>query len=316
MDSVILAKDFDIKNVRLGNLRTLDNGGKIVYVNYKGKPLIIQTPKLKAPFGLSNWEGKYSIDLSLSGYDGSNESAATFFRALTALDESMLDEGMANGMAWFKRKMPSKDVVDALYTRNVKFSKDKNTGEITDKYPPTFKVALPFRDGKFQCDVYDGSRNKIELGDIEVKGAKVTAIAQCLGLWVAGGKFGCSWKVVQLRVEPPEAINGYAFRDLDEALGDAESDIDDEACAHAPTSGRTNKIADPTHIDTSDDEGDDFGTTDNCDGGEDGDDAAVEVSHDDDLEKIAGAPTDDNISSPKAAASKASTKGRSTTTKK
>jgi hypothetical protein len=225
MNSVILAKDFDIKHIKLGALRTLDNGGKVVYVNYKGSPLIIQTPKLKAPFGLSNWEGKYSVDLSLSGYDGSIEGVTTFFNVLSQLDEQMLEQGMANGMAWFKRKMASTDVVDALYTRNVKFPKDRNTGEITDKYPPTFKLSIPTRDGKFQVDAYDVKKEKIDISSVELKGAKITALAQCLGLWVAGGKFGCSWKVIQLRVEPLESIQGYAFHDMDESQKE-ESDID------------------------------------------------------------------------------------------
>lgn len=273
MDSIIQAKEFDIKHVRLGKLRTLDNGGKIVYVEYKGKPLLVQTPKLKAPFGLSNWEGKYSIDLSLAGYDGSNESAAAFFKALSALDDFMLEEGMQNGMAWFKRKMPNKDVVDALYTRNVKFAKDKNTGEITDKYPPTFKIAVPHRDGQFQCDVFDVKREKVNLAEVEAKGAKVSAIAQCLGIWVAGGKFGCSWKVVQLRIEPQAGINGYAFRDLDDGEGlDVGSDIDDhDHEQQAPVQKND------TQVDTSDD--DEPAT----EGG-----AADVATGDDDLEKIGG----------------------------
>lgn len=281
--SIVLAKNFDIRHVRLGSLRALDNGGKIVYVNYKGKPLVMQTPKLKAPFGVSNWEGKFSIDLSLNGHDGSNESVTAFFNALSALDEFLLEEGMQNGMAWFKRKLPNKEVVDALYTRNVKFPKDKSTGEITDKYPPTFKLSLPHREGKFQCEAYDVTRNRIELSDIELKGGKVTAIAQCLGIWVAGGKFGCTWKVVQLRCEPQEAINGYAFRDIEgEVDGGAAADADDisdgeeeEAEGSAKSkakAGSKSGAARTTQVETSDEEGDDA---------EDGDD-----DEDDALERV------------------------------
>ncbi len=280
-----MAKDFDIKHVRLGTLKTLDNGGKIVYINYKGKPLILQTPKLKSPFGLSNWEGKYSIDMSLAGYDGTNENVTSFYKALSAIDDLLMEEGMQNGMAWFKRKISSKDVVDALYTRNVKFSKDKATGEFTDKYPPTFKVAIPRRDDAFQCDVYDASRNKIDLNNVEVKGAKVTVLAQCLGVWLAGGKFGCSWKVIQLRVEPQESIHGYAFRDIGDDVNVAsDSDIDapDASAPKPPT----------TNIETSDDDDDvhvtevnDDNDSNEVDATKDGDGG---VPDDDELEHIAG----------------------------
>ena len=261
MQQVILAKDFNIANVGIGSVRTLDNGGKIVYLNYKSNKLFLQTPKLKAPFGLSNWEGKYSLDLSLSGYDGSVESVKTFYTALATLDEYMLDQGMQNGMAWFKRKMASTEVVDALYSRNVKFAKDKATGEVTDKYPPTFKLSLPFRDGKFACDVYDVKRNPLDLSSVELKGAKITAIAQCTGVWLAGGKFGCSWKVVQLLVEPQETIKGYAFKDIEDSANAGESDIEDEfqeaSDAGAGANGGTSAVADACKgikIDTSDDE--------------------------------------------------------------
>jgi hypothetical protein len=305
MDTVIMAKDFDIKHIKLGSLRTLDNGGKVVYVNYKDRPLILQTPKLKAPFGLSNWEGKYSLDLSLAGYDGSVENTTTFFNVLSQLDEFMLEQGLANGMSWFKRKMASKDVVDALYTRNVKFPKDRTTGEITDKYPPTFKLSLPTRDGKFQCDAYDVKREKVDLSAIELKGGKITALAQCLGLWVAGGKFGCSWKVIQLRVEPQEALTGYAFRDLDDGHNE-ESDIDDidpvpaapvkaEVKAEVKTEVKTEVKAEPkatptSKIETSDEEDgdeDDEDEDEDEDDDEDGDDGEDDEEEEDELEKVA-----------------------------
>jgi hypothetical protein len=72
----------------------------------------------------------------------------------------------------------------------IKHAKDKDTCEPTDKYPPTFKMNLPFCDGKFACEVYDDKRNLIDLNDIQTKGARVTALIQCTGIWLAGGKFG------------------------------------------------------------------------------------------------------------------------------
>jgi hypothetical protein len=78
----------------------------------------------------------------------------------------------------------------------------------------------------FKCDVYDGERNVIDLNTVETKGAKITAIIQCLGVWVAAGKFGCTWKVIQMKVVPPASIRGYAFKEVaNDAIAE---DVDDE----------------------------------------------------------------------------------------
>jgi hypothetical protein len=134
-------------------------------------------------------------------------------------------------MTWLKKKYNSVDVVEALYTPMVKYAKDKTTGEITDKYPPTFKLKIPFVNSAFQCEVYDNKRKTVDLKQLidtgAFKGAKVTAIIQCLGIWVAGGKYGCSWKVLQMRVSPPQTIKGYAFKDLEDDKVD-DSDIEDD----------------------------------------------------------------------------------------
>jgi hypothetical protein len=79
--------------------------------------------------------------------------------------------------------------------------------------------------------VYDTKRQPIDIKELidtnAFKGAKVTAIIQCLGIWVAGGKFGCSWKVLQMRVSPPQTIKGYAFKELEDDKAD-DSDIEDD----------------------------------------------------------------------------------------
>ena len=72
--------------------------------------------------------------------------------------------------------------------------------------------------------MYDSSKNLIDLSTIETKGAKITAIIQCLGLWAIAGKFGCTWKVLQMRVVPVATIKGWAFKDLD----DKDDEDDDQ----------------------------------------------------------------------------------------
>jgi Family of unknown function (DUF5871) len=236
MESIILPSNFDVSSVSYSAPRTLDNGGRAIYMSLNRSPIVLQTPEMIAPYGVSNWNDdgkgpdKYSLDLSFKGKEG-RPNLNTFFEKMAALDKKLVQDGVDNSMTWLKKKYNSVDVVEALYTPMVKYAKDKTTGEITDKYPPTFKLKIPFVNSAFQCEVYDNKRKTVDLKQLidtgAFKGAKVTAIIQCLGIWVAGGKYGCSWKVLQMRVSPPQTIKGYAFKELEDDKVD-DSDIEDD----------------------------------------------------------------------------------------
>lgn len=236
MESIILPSNFDVSSVTYSAPRTLDNGGRAIYMSLNRSPIVLQTPEMIAPYGVSNWNDdgkgpdKYSLDLSFKGKEG-RPNLETFFEKMSALDKKLVQDGVDNSMTWLKKKYNSVDVVEALYTPMVKYAKDKTTGEITDKYPPTFKLKIPFVNSAFQCEVYDNKRKTVDLKQLidtgAFKGAKVTAIIQCLGIWVAGGKYGCSWKVLQMRVSPPQTIKGYAFKELEDDKVD-DSDIEDD----------------------------------------------------------------------------------------
>jgi hypothetical protein len=198
------------------------------------------------------------MDLSFKGKE-TRENLNTFFEKMSALDKKLIQDGVDNSMTWLKKKYNSADVVEALFSPMVKYAKDKNTGEVTDKYPPTFKLKLPFSKGAFQCEAYDSKRNLLNLKELidtgAMKGAKVTAIIQCQGIWVAGGKYGCSWKVVQMRVTPQQAIKGYAFKETEEDKvtdSDIDSDID---CDNTPvTTTTTTTAVQDSNVDNASDE--------------------------------------------------------------
>lgn len=229
----MLPNDFDVSKINYSSPRTLDNGGKVIYLNYEGKKLLLQTPEMMAPFGLGKWSNndgksldKYSLDLSFQGKEN-RDVLNKFFEGLRALDKKLVEDGMNHCQTWFKKTYKSLDVVEALYTPVIKFPKDKN-GEITDKYPPTFKMTVPHDGTNFTCSVYDAAKNLVDLASIETKRARVSAIVQCVGIWIAGTKFGCSWKVVQMKITPPASLKGYAFKDLPDKGVEVVSDEEDE----------------------------------------------------------------------------------------
>jgi hypothetical protein len=227
MDSIILPSALNVDAMTYGSVKTNDNGGKSIYVSLNSSPIIIQTPEMFAPFGMSKWDNdkagtvKYTMDLSFKDV-ANRPSLKTFFDKISEFDEKLINDGTVNQFEWLKKKGVSKDTIKELYTSMIKYPIDKVTGEISGKYPPTFKLSIPFRDNHFQCEVYNENREVIDINEIETKGAKVTAIIQCLGIWSAGGKYGCSWKCIQMKVRSPKAIKGFAFQDDGEKIEDEE----------------------------------------------------------------------------------------------
>ena len=219
MSSPVAPSAFKTSNVTFSAVKMLESGGKQAYLNYNGGPLLMQVGSLETPFGMSVFDKvqppKYSVELNLRGYDdaGSSPGVAAIYDALSRLDEFMVDQGVKNSKAWFKKDTVSKELISELYTPSMRFAKDSSGAR--KPYPPTMKIQLRKRDGKFDVDIYDAALNSMKgtpIEDILVKRAQLTVLMKCTGVWFAGGKFGLSWKAEQIRADKvPASIRGPAF---------------------------------------------------------------------------------------------------------
>lgn len=240
--AIVSVKNFNPTNISFAPLKRLDSGGAQVYMNYNydastRKNLTVQVGTLPVPYGLNVFDKagpiKYSVDISLRGYD-ENPKVKQIFDFFTQLDEFMIDQGVANSKQWFKSPL-TRDVVKAFYTPTVRWAKDAE-GNIKP-YPPTVKLQLRQREGKFDVELYDENKNELKgvrLEDVLVKGAQVTALIQATSVWFAGSKFGISWKALQIRMDKiPDSIRGYSIQDEDED-GNAVSVPTRRAPAAAP----------------------------------------------------------------------------------
>lgn len=222
---IVKISEFNVSNLSIGPMKSLDSGGKMASLFYKygdssSGILTTQVGSLPLPYGMNVFDKagpvKYSMDLSLRGYD-ENPKVKAIYDAFMALDEWMIDQGVKNSKAWFKADL-SRDVVRAFYTPMVKVAKDAEGNP--KPYPPTFKINLKKQNDQFDVKVYDDAQRAYEdvpLEDLLVKGALVTSLIQCTSVWFAGSKFGLSWKAKQIRMDKvPESIRGYAFLDDDD----------------------------------------------------------------------------------------------------
>jgi len=218
--NVILSSNFNTQKCSFSQLRVLDSGGKQAYINYDGNMFVFQTPSCRLPYGMSTFDKsgpvKYSVDLSLQGYDEANSKMSQFYDALFRLDEFMIEQGVKNSKQWFKADL-SRDVVKAFYSPVIRFGLDKDGNR--KPYPPTLKAALKQkRDSQvFDVECYDEKKQLykgIPVEELMVKGAQMTCLIQCTGVWFAGSKFGLSWKLTQALITSlPQNSRSYTFVD-------------------------------------------------------------------------------------------------------
>ena len=108
------------------------------------------------------------------------------------------------------------EVIEALWTPMLKYTKDQQTGEADMTKAPTLKVKLPCWEGKFNCEIYDPQGTMLYPDESSAssplelipKGVNIVAIIQCGGLWFANGKFGCTWRLFQAVVQPKPSMKG------------------------------------------------------------------------------------------------------------
>ena len=222
---VMQPSEFDVSTVTYTEPKKFgDAGGKIIYMNIDRSRIALNTPKMRIPFGLNKYQDagkppKYSLDMSFNDMEN-NEKIKNFYEKLQELDSKIIKDAKKNSLLWFKKKTLSEAVAKELYSSCVKHSKDKETGERNDKYPPTVNVKLPYYDGAFNCDVFNDKKEEVtdNLENCIQKMQNVTAIIECNGIWFAGGKFGTSWKIKQLKLDQVQNYNKYSFRDDEEDL--------------------------------------------------------------------------------------------------
>lgn len=275
--SVVYPSSFNSKNIAITAPKQLPSGAKQAYLNYDGQKLLMQSAvAMSVPFGLNVADkfgpAEYSVELSFRGHEQRPE-VKEFMDVISKIDEMMLTEGVKNSKTWFKGDL-SRDVVKAFYTPSLKYSKDKEGNVLS--YPPNLKLKLRKVNNDFVTLFYDvnGSPYKgVPVEDLLVKGAQVTAIIECAGVWFAGSKFGLTWRAKQIAIHKlPDRLANFAFKGLgsapppvEDVEDDAEegSEVDDDAAFRPPPKTSVvaamlpqSKVA-PSEASVDDEEGDD-----------------------------------------------------------
>lgn len=219
--SVVTVNNFSLSNLKVdATKKQLDNSpAAIVYLNYGTGKLRVQAPRMAVPFDSGDFQGngKYKLNLDFRTR-ATNPKVAAYYDMLRAIDDYVIDQGVKNSANWLGLRGVSRETVSALYTKSIRIGKDK---EGKDRSPiQSVAIKKNYKTDSFDTMLYDDQNRKIEgVTPMEVlrRGAEVTCILDATSIWVAGGKFGISWKLVQARVDQAAetSSNAPAFVDDD-----------------------------------------------------------------------------------------------------
>ena len=230
----ILWKKFDADRISVSPIKQLDTGAKICSVLYNHaelglvRPVIQSPPKMVSKFGLDIFqqdggEQKWNLGISFDGMED-NESILGFFNMMVSIDNKIKQFARDNSKEWFKKNKISDEVIDDKYSSLVKYSRDKTTGEIIEKYKPTYRVQI-VQSGKSKTEVFDKKKESLPLEEtLSTKGLKVKCLFSLSCVWLNQG-FGLSLKCNSIEAQKSDRITGYSFvEDSDDSDGENDSE--------------------------------------------------------------------------------------------
>ena len=181
--------------------KVTSNGIKIQYLAYKNQKLIIQTPKMYAPFGINNQyksEDKFEITLR---FEENNAVHQQFQRMLKAIEAHVIQYIFEH------------QAILGVTGRSYEVVADKLSSCIKEnKYG---KSIVPKVDGKFKGSIYDG--NKVQTNEV-TKQSFNHVFMEIPSLWITSGRFGLSLKCIQIQTFKcvEKKINSLAITDFGE----------------------------------------------------------------------------------------------------
>jgi len=229
--TVYTSTDYPIGKLTYGKNKPNDNGGFNIElcVGDTSNETLLQTPRMKAPFGVSTNKNnlfKKEIDISFQGAD-SNIAIQKFRTLIETIDANAIEYAVTNSKTFFKKEL-SRETIKECYCSGIKLSKK-------EQYSDTFKLKLLFLkpnpdknipDGKYLSTFWNNKGVEQDYTYVD-KGDTVSCLIKPQMLWVANRTFGITWVCTQLRVTKQVKVSGYAFKKTDE-IEEAEEDSEEE----------------------------------------------------------------------------------------
>ena len=246
--SIIKASQLDLSKVSFSDVKLDNHGRKMVYVNYNGGKIMVQTPKMYVPNGVKRWRKKDAVDNKDDSFEmemsfgGESSEVREFHDKMADFDTLVKKNIMSHSKEWLgKTKISMDSIEEAFYAPTVKVATDKD-GNVLD-YPSRIKAKLDrelegdnftgrfLSNKRFRTPVlmFNDSKQQLDLNEssfesVVPKGSQVVAVLELVYLSITT-KVSAKWKLVQGKVtNNQQSITGYAM--LDENEQDEQDEVE------------------------------------------------------------------------------------------
>lgn len=267
---VLLPKEFDAERLVFTEVPSKDDNSTSVRIRYQhdgsSEPerFIMQTAKMKIPFGLANDSRfakdpsklKWSLQLSFSDEDRSKR-IQRFRTAMNDFDKKCKEVLLKHGDVWIplppdedddgnfvEARHDEKSIRKIYYSALKRFKFNPKKHKEGDRYPDTFKITVPWDNESIvnsddeddvgsprkNIEFYDESGNEISWKEV-TPGSDVVALFEINGLYCAKGlkTVSPSVRLVQLQVFKPKRLKGFKIKyDDDDNVGEESEDEEDD----------------------------------------------------------------------------------------
>ena len=212
----------DLANsINIGTPKVNASGGKNIPIfNRVARSGLKMSTPMMLTWGANtnNYDDKVSYDMSLQFPSAEYATADTsaFLDNLKRFEAYIKQQAIANSKQWFGKTL-SPEVVEAFWTPTLRYPKDKGTGEPDYTKSPTFRVKLPFWDGKFKFEIFNVKgelvfpKDDVNIMDVVPKGSEAKII-----LHNSSGTQIAIWKPFQMVVKPKLQLTPGVCHLLDE----------------------------------------------------------------------------------------------------
>jgi hypothetical protein len=235
-DMILRLKNWNVEETTFGPARPTKAGGKSVPILLaNGQKPVIQFPR-HGTYGLvgqtppnePDGPRKFSVNLKLI-------KGSMLCEKLTQLEALVIKYVTAHGGELLGQADQPEAVIKALSYPIVKYPKDKETGKTFYDRDPTTKLKVSYWDGVWRVELFDSNKETIfepkmeaplnaddpnsEMAPVDPtdpelapSGTEMVGLMQCDGIWIASGRFGVTFRLLQAEIKQPVRITGFCIQ--------------------------------------------------------------------------------------------------------
>lgn len=183
---------FELDKLEILEVETSPKGNAFVPFNYNGAVLRMDTPSLRAPFGVkrfasSNGREEASINL---GFDDS-ELSQKMLSVVKNIEQKLVQTAVEQAASWFPDwKDQSEAKIRAAFRSSLRPPRDP-------KFSPLWRLKLK-SNARPTDFFYNGDRTSM---DEVVPFSKITSVVELRGVWIMPDSFGTSWTALNCRID-------------------------------------------------------------------------------------------------------------------